>query len=326
MQRFQNLLLVFSGSDLSDPAVQRAMTIARANHASLTVVDVININSFSRSLEILSDKIDRLHEQICQDRRQEMEDLFKESSLEIDLCVKVLHGKPFLEIIRYVLENDCDLVLKSSEREKWFSSILFGSTDLQLLRKCPCPVWIVKPDDSSQSRRILAAIDLEAFNDEKELGQLNRQIVEIATSLAFNESSELNIVNAWIVFGEDLLERKLAKLYEEDVASWMSEQKKNIESAQEKFLQLFKEQLTRKGMNSLECRFHFIEGEAEEVILDLAEKKEVDLVVMGTVGRTDLAGFFVGNTSEAILGQINCSVLAVKPAGFISPVTLEKKQ
>jgi universal stress protein E len=323
MQRFQNILLVFNGSDLSDPAVQRALTLARANDARLTVVDVISINAFSRSLEALSEKIDRLHEQICQDRHQAMEDLFYEPSREMNICVKVLHGKPFLEIIRYVLENNCDLVIKSSEQEKRFSSILFGSTDLQLLRKCPCPVWIVKPDDSPQSRRILAAIDLEAFHDENELDQLNRQIVEIGTSLAFYESSELNIVNAWIVFGEKLLEKKLAKLYEDDVASWMSEQKNNINSAQEKFLQLFKEHLTRNGMEGLECRFHFIEGEAEEVILDFAVKQKIDLVVMGTVGRTDLAGFFVGNTSEAILNQINCSVLAVKPSGFISPVTLD---
>lgn len=323
MQRFKNILLVFNGSDLSDPAVQRVMTLARANSARVTVVDVINFNSLSRSLEALSEKIDRLHEQMYHDRHKALEDLFSELSQDIDISVRVLQGKPFLEVIRYVLENDCDLVIKSSEQEKRFSSILFGSTDLKLLRKCPCPVWIVRPDDSPQSRRLMAAIDLEGFHDEDQLGLLNRQIVEISSSLAASESSELNIVNAWIVFGEKLLETKVAKLYEDDVASWMNEQENNINSAQAKFLQLFKEHLTQNGMENLDCRFHFIEGEAEEVILDFAVKEKIDLVVMGTVGRTDLAGFFVGNTSETILSQLNCSVLAVKPSGFISPVTLE---
>ena len=44
---------------------------------------------------------------------------------------------------------------------------------------------------------------------------------------------------------------------------------------------------------------------------------------MGTVCRTGLAGFFIGNTAENVLNEVNCSVLTVKPEGFITPVTLE---
>jgi nucleotide-binding universal stress UspA family protein len=44
---------------------------------------------------------------------------------------------------------------------------------------------------------------------------------------------------------------------------------------------------------------------------------------MGTVARTGINGLLMGNTAEMILTQIDCSVLAVKPQGFVSPVTLE---
>ena len=44
---------------------------------------------------------------------------------------------------------------------------------------------------------------------------------------------------------------------------------------------------------------------------------------MGTVGRTGVQGFFIGNTAEEILNQVECSVLAVKPPGFESPVKQE---
>ena len=33
-------------------------------------------------------------------------------------------------------------------------------------------------------------------------------------------------------------------------------------------------------------------------------------------------GFIMGNTAETILNQIDCSVLAIKPPGFKTPVTL----
>lgn len=325
MQRFKNILLVFSGSNLSDPATQRAMTLARTNQARLTVVDIVNTSFLRRQFPVFSEKISAIHQQICEDRRGEMTKLFHDFSQDTSVSIEVLNGKPFLQIIQYVLEHGCDLVIKSLVQEKHFSTILFGSTDLRLLRKCPCPVWIVKPDDHMQTRKILAAVELEAFEDDSELEQLNRQIVEIAASLAYRESGELNIVNAWIVFGEKLLKNKLSKLYEDDVDSWMIEQKRNIESDQGKFVKVFKNHLAREKMEGLNYSFHFIEGEAEDVIVDLAKKNKIDLVVMGTVGRTDLAGFFVGNTSEAILNQINCSVLAVKPSGFVSPVTIGNK-
>lgn len=45
---------------------------------------------------------------------------------------------------------------------------------------------------------------------------------------------------------------------------------------------------------------------------------------MGTVSRTDVGGLFIGNTAEMILGRLNCSVLAVKPPAFRTPVSLEQ--
>ena len=44
---------------------------------------------------------------------------------------------------------------------------------------------------------------------------------------------------------------------------------------------------------------------------------------MGTVARTGVPGFIMGNTAETMLQQIDCWVLAVKPEGFLTPVTLD---
>mmetsp|Transcript_25519 Transcript_25519/g.12086 ORF Transcript_25519/g.12086 Transcript_25519/m.12086 type:complete len:81 (-) Transcript_25519:45-287(-) len=72
-------------------------------------------------------------------------------------------------------------------------------------------------------------------------------------------------------------------------------------------------------------QLHLVEGEACEVITDFVEKKKTDVVVMGTIARTGIPGFFMGNTAESILNNIDCSVLAVKPLGFITPVTLSRE-
>jgi nucleotide-binding universal stress UspA family protein len=62
---------------------------------------------------------------------------------------------------------------------------------------------------------------------------------------------------------------------------------------------------------------------AKKVIPKIAKKLQTDLVVMGTVARTGIAGLIIGNAAEAILEQLSCSVLAIKPPGFETPVKLD---
>ena len=68
---------------------------------------------------------------------------------------------------------------------------------------------------------------------------------------------------------------------------------------------------------------HLVNGWARKEIPALIRELRADLVVMGTVARTGISGLLMGNTAEMILTQIDCSVLAAKPRGFVSPVTLE---
>lgn len=70
-------------------------------------------------------------------------------------------------------------------------------------------------------------------------------------------------------------------------------------------------------------QLHVVKGPAKYVVPELARELAVDIVVMGTVARTGIDGFFMGNTAESILGELDCSVLTMKPPGFSSPVTLE---
>jgi nucleotide-binding universal stress UspA family protein len=60
------------------------------------------------------------------------------------------------------------------------------------------------------------------------------------------------------------------------------------------------------------------------VIVELAAAENSDLIIMGTIGRTGIPGLLIGNTAETVLGQVDCSVLTVKPEGFDTPVRLEQ--
>jgi universal stress protein E len=82
--------------------------------------------------------------------------------------------------------------------------------------------------------------------------------------------------------------------------------------------------LGQDTMEYLKPQLHIVKGEADRVIQDLVQEHNADLVVMGTVARTGIPGLIMGNTAESILNNIGCSVLAVKPPGFVTPVTLQR--
>lgn len=321
MQRFKNILLVLEDADFSSPAAQRALHLAESNNAALTVVDVIgNTPILSTSSSV---NLDRIKNEMIDERYREIEQYIAATSPDINVKIRVLTGKDFIVIIRYVLKNKCDLVIKAVDQESRLSSMFFGSLDLRLLRKCPCPVWLIKSEKKQKNNRILAAVQLEHYDDKKQLDALNSKIMQISSSLAYTDEAELHIVNAWVVFEGGRLAKKLSKQYRDDVEQWVAEQRSSMHEAQQYFKREFEQHLRSEGIEELKCTFHFVEGLAEEVIVSLADRLAVDLIVMGTVARTDLAGLLIGNTSEAILNQIDSSVLAIKPAGFVSPVELK---
>ncbi|MBJ94177.1 MAG: hypothetical protein CMP23_06815 [Rickettsiales bacterium] len=57
-------------------------------------------------------------------------------------------------------------------------------------------------------------------------------------------------------------------------------------------------------------------GDPAAQILAAAEDASIDLIVMGTHGRSSIKDFFVGSTAEMVVRRSTCNVLAVKPDGY----------
>ena len=75
-------------------------------------------------------------------------------------------------------------------------------------------------------------------------------------------------------------------------------------------------------MDYIKSQRHLLKGSARKEVPALDKHLRVDCIVMGTVARTGVRRFIMGNTAETILEWIACSVLAIKPPGLVTPVTL----
>jgi len=90
------------------------------------------------------------------------------------------------------------------------------------------------------------------------------------------------------------------------------------ESCHQSFTAL--ESLVEQAKISGKIRVHHLRGDADKTIPKHVEEMGVDVLIMGTVARTGIPGFIIGNTAENIVQKLSCSLLAMKPNGFISPI------
>lgn len=62
-----------------------------------------------------------------------------------------------------------------------------------------------------------------------------------------------------------------------------------------------------------------VDGQPAEEILRVAREEAVDLIVMGTHGRTGLPHILFGSTAEAVVRGAPCPVFTVKPGAKLAP-------
>ncbi len=323
MNRFKDILCVVEVDGTHTPVIERAVTLAENNQARLTVVNVVPNIAIGQGIPGAPSDIQATAVAASEKQLSSLIEPYQER-LEIE--TKVLSGVPFLETIREVLRNHRDLLIKAPETADWLNR-LFSSDDMHLLRKCPCPVWLIKPGVEKSYRRILAAVDLDdshPADEQKTREAMNRQILHMASSLALSEFAELHIVHAWDAPGEETMYGGFVNISEEKIATYVDQVQRQHEQTLDTLIREVAAQQSKDALDYLKPQTHLVKGSPRKEIPALAKQIEADLVVMGTVARTGIPGFIMGNTAETILNQIDCSVLAIKPPGFTTPVTLEE--
>lgn len=303
MNRVKNVLVYCDAGASSMEALKVASELVRETKARLTVMDVLeDIALPERSALSFSQMAARARA----DRAAELEAKLAAMDVPGEPTIVVDVGAPSLQLIRRVLSHHHDLLLKTARGVDRRHRSFFGGTARRLVRKCPCPVWLVAPEALPERPRILAAVDPLSRSGGAEFAG---RVLDHAQSLARHLRGELVVVHAWRPTAAGMLRKYATEpLLEEYVnEAWQTAD------------------IALRGLvagSSAEPRVHLIEGEASEVIPEFARRHRTDVIVMGSVGRSGLSGLLIGEMAEEILAEVDCGVFCLKPDGFVSPVTL----
>lgn len=306
MNLFKNILYVNEPRVEQSIALQRAVSLAEMNQARLTIMEVMPHIRGENPENRRASQMERLDSLVAPYRQR------------LEIGIGVLEGKVFLEVIRAVLGNRHDLVIKPAENPDYLKQV-FGSEDMHLLRKCPCPLWLIKLPEKEKYDRVMAAVDFNPYKPDAEEKELNINILEMAASIAASDNAALHLVHAWEAYAETTM-----KVYgdapDSQIATHVDKQYRLHHKELFRLWETAKEGMESPAPSSPD--FHLPRGPAKRTIARFAEELQADLIIMGTIGRTGISGLFIGNTAEAILNQVSCSVLAVKPSTFKTPVKL----
>lgn len=318
MGHFNNIVYILSDHiDESSPSLVRAIALAKSNQADLTLLQILpDILTVCEPEDIHVDET-QLQQTILTRETERLEKFVAKLDTQFHCKTEQVSVKRYFEIIRLVQTHGYDLVIKEVEEVDWLDRLL-GSDDMHLLRKCPCPVWLMTKDEKPEYKHIIAAVDFDDDDKTTCNEELNAQILKYAGLLSLAELTTLHVVNVYDVpqagFISQWVEQpdKVRKeLYNAEYLTRRTQMNTLIDE--------LKQTLGEETFNFIAPVTHLVQGRPDRELPKLAKSLEADLVVMGTVSRVGFAKVVIGNTAETVLSQLDCSVLTVKPKGFVAP-------
>ncbi|HEX6210215.1 MAG TPA: universal stress protein [Methylomirabilota bacterium] len=302
MPRFRSILLHACPGPGAEAALRRTIDLARRHGAAVRVVDVI-VPPPVYARPFLTDDIKAVVEEHRTRHFEETLDRFRRE--DVQATGEILRGRVSTEIVETVLRHKHDLVIRGDKGRVNDKPAVYGPSDIELLRECPCAVWMVRPESMAGYRRVVAAVDPDVPEEGEE--GLNRRIVQAALDVADLTEAEVLVVSTWAPFGESLLQPRMT---EEEYAGWMAEVEGAARSARDRVVESF-------GSRAARIERHLVKGEPAAALVQFAVEHDASLLVMGSVGRTGIRGLVMGNTAERALREVTCDVLVLKPEGFV---------
>lgn len=217
-------------------------------------------------------------------------------------CADPLHAA----LIDRARRTTAGLVVKDTHHHSLGKRTFLTNTDWELIRACPVPLLLTKPNAWASAPRVCAAVDPGHANDKPAL--LDNRIVDNAALLAKKLGGELHLLHAYlpaaIVAAAAAGNPPMVMTVSAEELAREAEQKRAL------LQDLVAEYRVAPGNVHLEV------GGPAAVLPRAAGELRADIVAMGAVSRSGLRRVFVGSTAEDVLEDLPCDAFIVRPPDF----------
>ena len=327
MNRLDNIIVGVDFSDFSRTALDQAERMARWNQSDLHVMHVLDKLVVKKLGKVIGGSPEELSQNVLETTQERIRELFTDEPLEqrkeslvsvppetherrrqgqrrFELKAEVVIGEPFREIMRQVQDVHADLLMLGSNGMSDPRRGL-GELAAQCVRKAPCRVMVVRKSQVEPFSDVLACVD---FSDS------SAGVVEQAIRVAKQDQATLHLAHMFMPPWNILHYKSPTAAGSPD---FQKQYRENLIGQLKKYLQKHEDDIRDLRV---ECRL--IEGPSPvDGIIDYVEKNSVDLVLVGTRGKTGMKEKIFGTLAERVINHAPVSVLVLKPQGYTDKVS-----
>jgi nucleotide-binding universal stress UspA family protein len=298
-KRFARILLATDGSPGSQQACEVAAQIASGFDSKVTVLSAIpSISAMAAPLEgeYYSKIINK-----AEDAVEKAASVFKKEGVAVsEREAPQGRASPVETIVEYAAEEKADLIAMGTRGMGGIKRAVLGSVSSGVALHAPCATLVVRSTKKGGARpigRVMVAVDgsenaqraLEAAIDMAKVLKLELQIVHVdyVPGLLWSMGLPGSMIPADRIesdaesFGQQLVSKAMKFAKDGGVASPKGEMVSKLTSP-------------------------------AQAIVDLAEQREVDVIVVGTRGLGGFKKMLLGSVANSVLHYAHCSVLVVK--------------
>ncbi|MCR4301247.1 MAG: universal stress protein [Sulfuricaulis sp.] len=290
----KQILVATDLSPRADRALTRAVQLAKAHAAALTVMHVVEpvrpvpVDAVSWPPEALPAELEA---QATGSARREIQRRLTELGLP-EAGMEIRRGVPFLEIIQEARAENVEWVVLGAHGRAFLNELLLGTTAERVVRKGQLPALVVKNPAREMYRRVLVPTDFSATSKRALLA-----VTRLAPAARF-----------LLLHVYDLsFELRAAEIGSERLLALQQEYEPGLRMKLKEFAAAAG---LDPGVVELEVRY----GYPGQVISIAARERQADLVAVGTSGLSDMRYVLLGSVAEHVLREAPSDVLTVPPS------------
>jgi nucleotide-binding universal stress UspA family protein len=286
---YDQILFPTDGSDGARIAFGHALDIAAAHDGTVRILNVADTTQISAT-RIQGQVVDAL-EQEGQRIVSEAED--RAERRDVTSLTEVIQGEPYSTIVRYADAQDIDLVVMPTHGREGLEQYLLGSTTERVVRRSNVPVLTVpfEPDSTVEYpyRDLLVPTDGSGCAE---------RALSMGVDIANMEGAALHLVS--------VISHSMLGVDRGDTS--------RTTRLEERADELIEEAKAFAGEAGIGAVFGSVEegSSVSQAILSYIDEQDIDLVVMGTHGRTGFDRYALGSVTEKLVRTAPVPVLTVR--------------
>ncbi len=290
---FDQILFPTDGSDGATVAFDHVLDIATTHDATVHILNVVDTTQES-VLQLRSDSVDSLEED---GKKIVSEAADRANQRGVDTVTEVAQGEAYRTIIDYAEAQGVNLVIMPTHGRRGLERFLLGSTTERVVRRADVPVLTLSPNDDAKITHPYQNVLVPTDGSD-----CANQALAIGVDVADAEGAALHLLSAIAipVLGVDVWTDRQMDLLEESATELLDEAAKFADDA---------------GIESTSKTVEYGPS-IHKVILTYIEEHDIDLVVVGTHGRTGFDRYVLGSVTDYLVRTSPIPVLTVR-----APVT-----